>query len=154
MKKTKFTAILLSLLLLASCGQPASDGNDSDSDKTETRTVTGTATMTWHSTTQFVAAIDVTLNGDVIESIEIRDGSVIVTDAFSGWQKGKNDYLAQYTGKTVEQIKALKTEAPKDVNNHYDGGSIEGDIDAIAGATASSTVIAMAVKNAIDKLDS
>ena len=50
-------------------------------------------------------------------------------------------------GKTLEELKAMD---PLDPTDHYDGGSIEGCIDAISGATASSTVVAKAIKNAVN----
>lgn len=156
--KKKFLTLFLALLLLTSCasgeGGAAETGDGvSESVENTVKTVTGTANLTWHVDTTFVAAVDVTVEDGVITDLVLRDASVVTTDAFTGWIKGRESYLEQYIGKTVEQIKALVAEQPVDVYNHYDGGSMSGDIDAIAGATASSTVVAMAVKNAIEKLE-
>ncbi len=151
------SALALTSLLLASCA-PAQDASVQDaSEQTDaaetTQTATGTATLTWHGTTQFVAAVEVTVTGDTIDSVTVRDGSMVSTDAFTGWIKGQEEYLAQYTGKTLEQIKALEAKAPENPKDHHDGGSMSGDVDAISGATASSTVVAMAVKNAVEKIE-
>ncbi len=156
--KKKFLTILLACLLLASCssgeGGAADTANTSpEAVETAAKTATGTATLTWHVNTTFVAAVDVTVEDGVITDLVLRDGSVVTTDAFTGWIKGRESYLEQYIGKTVEQIKALVAEQPEDVYDHHDGGSMSGDVDAIAGATASSAVVAMAVKNAIEKLE-
>ena len=126
-------------------GEPSGDGSE------KTQTLTGSATLTWHGNLEFLALVDVTLQGDVIQSVTVRDGSFITTDAFAGWEPNKAAYLEQYVGLTVADIEELRALPPEDVNNHYDGGSIEGDVSVVTGASASSTVIAMAVKDAISK---
>lgn len=116
------------------------------------KTVTGTASMTWHGDTEFTAIVDVSLQDGVLTGIALREGSVIDTgvSTFRLWAEGKDAYLAQYAGKTVQEILDLKL-TPSANQDHYDGGKIEGAIDAVSGATASSTTIAMAVQDAVKK---
>ena len=151
-KSFSCTAAVLAALLLASCA-PAQDAQETTAPAPAVRTVTGTASMTWHGTTKFVAVVEVTVEGNVLQQVSIRDGSTVTTDAFTGWIKGQEEYLGQYTGKTVEQIKALELSGPENPGDHHDGGSMSGDIDAITGATASSVSVAMAVQNAVEKLE-
>lgn len=151
MKKT--AALLCALLLavgavsLAACGGSGAEGNTD----AQEQTLTGTATLTWHGNLEFLAVVDVALEGDVIQSVTVREGSFITTDAFSGWEPNREAYLEQYVGLTVADITEMKALPPDDANDHHDGGSIEGAVSVVTGASASSTVIAMAVKNAIEQ---
>ena len=114
--------------------------------------ITGTASMTWHGDTVFTAIVDVSMQDNVLTGIALREGSVIDTgvDTFRLWAEGKEAYLAQYAGKTAQEILDLRL-TPSANEDHHDGGKIEGAIDAVSGATASSTTIAMAVQNAVEK---
>ena len=141
--------LALSALSLPSCGSGAAG----DPETTEV-TVTGIGTMVWHVDTTFTAVVDVTISGDKIESIALRSSSVVSTDAFTGWRDNRESYLAQYNGISLDSIRNLEVHGSTDVTDHHNVGEINGDIDAIAGATASSVVIAMAVKDAINKYDS
>ena len=108
--------------------------------------------MTWHGDTVFTAIVDVSMQDNVLTGIALREGSVIDTgvDTFRLWAEGKEAYLAQYAGKTAQEILDLRL-TPSANEDHHDGGKIEGAIDAVSGATASSTTIAMAVQNAVEK---
>lgn len=146
MKKI-FIALSL-LLVLVSCS------NKEVKNEPETRTLTGLATLTWHGNETFNCVVKVTLTGEVIAKVEVQEGSYVNTgiETFRLWEENKEDYLASFVGKTVAEISDLEANDPIDVNNHYDGGSINGCIEAIAGATASSTVVAKAVKDAVKDL--
>lgn len=154
--------LALSALLLPSCGSGAAgdpETTDAPSTDAETTTagevtVTGIGTMVWHIDTTFTAVVDVTISGDKIESIALRSSSVVSTDAFTGWRDNRESYLAQYNGISLDSIRNLEVRGSTDVTDHHNVGEINGDIDAIAGATASSVVIAMAVKDAVNKYDS
>lgn len=158
--------LALSALMLPSCGSAAGEPETSDAPSTgapatdaETTTagevtVTGIGTMVWHIDTTFTAVVDVTISGDKIESIALRSSSVVSTDAFTGWRDNRESYLAQYNGISLDSIRNLDVHGSTDVTDHHNVGEINGDIDAIAGATASSVVIAMAVKDAVNKYDS
>lgn len=130
----------------------AEQGASEESASNQQKVVTGVASMTWHGDTVFTAIVDVTLEDNVLVGIALREGSVTDTDTTTPrpWVEGKDAYFAQYAGKTVEEILALKL-TPSANKDHYDGGKIEGVIDAVTGATASSTTIAMAVQDAIQK---
>lgn len=154
--------LALSALLLPSCGSGAAgdpETTDAPSTDAETTTagevtVTGIGTMVWHVDTTFTAVVDVTISDDKIESIALRSSSVVSTDAFTGWRDNRESYLAQYNGISLDSIRNLEVHGSTDVTDHHNVGEINGDIDAIAGATASSVVIAMAVKDAVNKYDS
>ena len=154
--------LALSALLLPSCGSGAAgDPETTDAPATDSETttagemmVTGIGTMVWHVDTTFTAVVDVTISGDKIESIALRSSSVVSTDAFTGWRDNRESYLAQYNGISLDSIRNLEVHGSTDVTDHHNVGEINGDIDAIAGATASSVVIAMAVKDAVSKYDS
>lgn len=154
--------LALSALSLPSCGSGAAgdpETTDAPSTDAETTTagevtVTGIGTMVWHVDTTFTAVVDVTISGDKIESIALRSSSVVSTDAFTGWRDNRESYLAQYNGISLDSIRNLEVHGSTDVTDHHNVGEINGDIDAIAGATASSVVIAMAVKDAVNKYDS
>lgn len=147
MKKI-FIALSL-LILLVSC-----TNNQSVKDESKIQTLTGLATLTWHGNETFNCVVKVTLTDDVIVKVEVKEGSYINTgiETFRLWEENKDEYLASYVGKTVAEINALEANDPIDVSNHYDGGSMSGCIDAIAGATASSTVVAKAVKDAVKNI--
>ena len=153
--------LALSALLLPSCGSAAGEPETTDAPATDAETttageviVTGIGTMVWHVDTTFTAVVDVTISGDKIESIALRSSSVVSTDAFTGWRDNRESYLAQYNGISLDSIRNLEVHGSTDVTDHHNVGEINGDIDAIAGATASSVVIAMAVKDAVSKYDS
>ncbi len=145
--------LLILLILVFSLVSCTTSDVDTDTDNTEDATVvlTGTSTLTWHYNETFNCVVRVTLKGNVIESVEIVEGSYISTgsDTFRLWDENKDEYLASYIGKTVEEINALEANDPTDVTNHYDGGSMSGVVEAISGATASSTVVAKAIKDAV-----
>lgn len=113
---------------------------------------TGIASMTWHGDTEFTAIVDVTIDNGVITGVNVREGSVIDTgtESFRLWAEGKDAYFAQYIGKDVQVILDLVLTPSANVD-HFDGGKIEGGIDAVTGATASSTTVAMAVQDAVKK---
>ena len=161
--KRMISALLaVSSLLLPSCGAaetpsaPETTEAPESSDETTSGevTVTGIGTMVWHVDTTFTAVVDVTISGDKIESIALRSSSVVSTDAFTGWRDNRESYLSQYNGISLDSIRNLEVHGSTDVTDHHNVGEINGDIDAIAGATASSVVIAMAVKDAVSKYDS
>ena len=133
--------LALSALLLQSCGSAAGEPETTDAPATDVETT-------------FTAVVDVTISGDKIESIALRSSSVVSTDAFTGWRDNRESYLAQYNGISLDSIRNLEVHGSTDVTDHHNVGEINGDIDAIAGATASSVVIAMAVKDAVSKYDS
>lgn len=160
MKKIGFLALAVSSLLFVSCGndiitapEPENEFVISEVTESAERTVTGTGRLKWHGNTEFVAVVDVTAENDIIRKINVRNGSFIETDAFARWDEERENYLSEYEGISFSQIDSLTAEPPADVNNHYDAGRMSGDIDAVSGATASSTVIAMAVKDAVKKLE-
>ena len=150
----KIAALLCALLLaagaisLSACAAGREGGSEP-----QVQTLTGTATLTWHGHLEFLAVVDVVLEGDVIQSVTVRDGSFITTDAFSGWEPNREAYLEQYVGLTGADITEMKALPPDDANDHHDGGSVEGAVSVVTGASASSTVIAMAVKNAIERYE-
>ena len=138
--------LALSVLLLPSCGSAAGEPETTDAPATDAETtiagevmVTGIGTMVWHVDTTFTAVVDVTISGDKIESIALRSSSVVSTDAFTGWRDNRESYLAQYNGISLDSIRNLE---------------VHGSTDVTEGATASSVVIAMAVKDAVSKYDS
>lgn len=157
MKKLSLFLLAFLPLTLGAC-TPNSDGptniepsineTTSASSEAEAVVVKGIGELTWHFDVTFLCLANVTIKEDIILKVEISDASEVTTDAFTGYLDGKEAYLNQYVNKTVQQIIDLKISDPKDVTNHYDGGSIDGCIDVITGASASSTVIAKAVKDA------
>lgn len=154
MKKVFLLVFTLLAILVVGCNNKNEEHSNDQADNTntlETRVVSGSATLTWHFNETFMAIVDVTLEGDVIKKVEVRDSSYVHTgeSAFRLWVENKDYYLQSFEGLTIDQIKALEANDPADVSNHNDGGSMSGDVDAIAGATASSTVVAKAVKAAI-----
>ena len=150
----KKLGLIVGLLLVALAG---CNNNSNDNEKTDTnivleeKTYRGSSTLTWHTNETFVAMVDVTILGNKITKVEIVDGSYITTgsDAFKLWDE--EEFLSRFIGKTVEEINALEANDPVNPSNHFDGGSLSGSVDAIAGATASSTVVAKAVKQAVLK---
>lgn len=152
MKKILLLVLMLITITLAACDSELTEASADDKTETaETKVVSGSATLTWHYNETFMAVVDVTLEGDVIKNVSVRDSSYVHTgeEAFRLWVDNKDYYLESYIGLTIDQVKTLEANDPKDVTNHNDGGSMSGDVDAIAGATASSTVVAKAVKAAI-----
>lgn len=147
MKKLFLLAFIILTAFLTSCN----GSNNNSSETPEIRVVSGSATLVWHYDETFMAIVDVTLNGDTITNVTVRDSSYVHTgdSTFRLWTENKDYYLESYIGLTVDEIKALKADDPIDVTNHNDGGSMSGAVDAIAGATASSTVVAKAIKAAI-----
>ena len=144
--------IFISLLTLVSCSNKQEDNDKTNNDVTNNDIYIGSSTLTWHGNETFNCVVEVTIKNNVIEKVEIREGSYIHTgvETFRIWDENKEKYLSSYVGKTLEEIEELKTMDPLDPTDHYDGGSIEGCIDAISGATASSTVVAKAIKNAVN----
>lgn len=123
-------------------------------DKTPvTVTKSGIASNTWHDKNNvFTAIVTVTVTDGVVKEIELSDSSTIHTgtDTFVLWETNKEDYMAQYLGKTTEEL--LKMEVtPSKMTDHFDGGTMNGCIDAISGATASSVTYALAVQNALSQ---
>ena len=153
--------LALSALLLPSCGSAAGEPETTDAPATDAETttagevmVTGIGTMVWHVDTTFTAVVDVTISGDKIESIALRSSSVVSTDAFTGWRDNRESYLAQYNGISLDSIRNLEVHGSTDVTDHHNVGEINGDIDALAGETASIVVIEMAVQDSVSKYDS
>ncbi len=150
----KKIGLIIGLLLISLAG---CNNNSNDNEKTDTsivleeKTYRGSSTLTWHTNETFVAMVDVTILGNKITKVEIVDGSYITTgsDSFKLWDE--EEFLSRFIGKTVEEINALEANDPVNPSNHFDGGSLSGSVDVIAGATASSTVVAKAVKQAVLK---
>ena len=152
MKKAFLLVLVVLGILLVGCNKKTDENTtNNDANKVETRVVTGSATLTWHYNETFMAIVDVTLEGNVIKKVEVRDSSYVHTgeSAFRLWAENKDYYLQSYEGLTIEQVQALEANDPLNPSDHNDGGSMSGDVDAIAGATASSTVVAKAIKAAI-----
>ena len=150
--------LIIPALALPSCGGAPVTPSDTTAETEDTSanevTVTGIGTTVWHVNTTFTAVVDVTISGDKIKSVALRSSSVVSTDAFTGWRDNRESYLKQYEGISLDSIRNLEVHGSTDVNDHHNVGGINGDIDAISGATASSVVIAMAVKDAVNKYDS
>ena len=157
MKKSAAALLLALCALLPSCGSGETEETQPSvpADTAAAVTVTGTGKLTWHNgDANFLAVVDVTIENDSVKSIELRKSSVVSTDAFTGWRDNRETYLAQYDGLSLDAVKELKVNYPTDITDHNNVGSLEGEIDAISGATASSVVIAAAVKDAVEKYDS
>lgn len=159
MKRTAVALFIASLFIMSGCNNNSNSTSISNTN-VESVTITdsnvekkyrGSSSLTWHTNETFVALVDVTILGDKITKVEIVDGSYITTgkDAFKLWDE--EEFLKRFIGKTIAEINELEANDPKDPTNHFDGGSLNGEVEAIAGATASSTVVAKAVKEAVLK---
>ena len=155
----KRTAALLSCLLILSCflltacgGQEAPETTAAPTEAVE-QTLTGTGTMTWHGNVKFCVVADVTVKGDVIQNVSLRDSSLVTTDAFTGWVDNRDEFLGRFVGVPADEILAMEALSPDDSNDHEDGGSVSGGVDGITGATASSNVVVRAIQDALSKLE-
>lgn len=132
--------------------------NDSDKDDTTAQvyTATGYGVNLWHYNVYFTAYVTVTVQNDIITAISLEyDRGTWMTDgSYAGFADDiRQDYLDSFVGLSATDVLDCTVLPAQDITDHYDGGVIDGSIVGVSGATASSTVIALAVQNAISKME-
>ena len=127
----------------------------------EEKTVSGTGTLIWHINEEFTAEAEVTVKDNVITDITVNPESYVTTGmkytmgnkTYEWTEEVQSKYLSQYIGLNVSQILAMDVRQPADPTDHYDGGSLTSDdVTVVTGATASSVVLAMAIRNAVAQI--
>lgn len=144
--------LVIALALLTGCDH-SSQSQTSDS---QSQTSTGFGKNLWHGTENFTAYATVTVKDDVLVQVTIDpDRGYYHTGAgsFPSWtMQVRDDFVKEFIGLSVEKVIELKALPAQNPANHYDGGSIEGAVDAVTGATASSVTIAIAIQDAVSKI--
>lgn len=123
----------------------------------EERTLTGQDTFSWHiPVTTFDVVVSVSLKGDKITEVTVNPASFADTGDYPSWELFKDDFLAQFVGMTVEEVLAIEIYGPVDTGEldyvfKDDVGSVSGEIDVVATASASSIAVLKAIQNALSK---
>lgn len=120
------------------------------------QTSTGLGENLWHWNVNFNAYATVTVTNNLLTQVTIDpDQGYYHTGAgaFPMWtMQVRDDFVKEFIGLSVKEVIELNVLPAQDVTDHYDGGSIEGAVDAVTGATASSVTIALAIQDAVSKI--
>ncbi len=147
--KTKLTSFLI--LIIACFAVVSCDDKPAIS---ELETAEGYGKNVWHYNENFTAYVTVSIEEGILTQVVIDPTrGYYHTGSWDAWSDSIRDaYISEFVGLTTEEVLSIVAKPAEDPGDHHDGGKVEGVVDAVTSATASSAVIAIAIQDAVNKI--